>query len=214
MGRRQTPRNAQGGLDAIRELKLARAGRYLRISLLVIGILPAGGLAATGELATTPEPAGYRLDDFRAPVPATLAGATVVTTQELRQMLDGGDDVVLIDVLPAPRRPAKLRPGALWLPKKRLNIPGSVWLPNTGYGILPVEEEDYLRRNLLRLTGGDNGRPVLFYCLADCWMSWNAAKRAVSWDYTNVYWYPDGTDGWADAGFPLEESVPVPAPDG
>ncbi len=188
---------------------MTRLGNCLRV-LLLLAAIP----AAAGQPATAPEPEGYRLDDFRAPVPATLAGATVVTTQTLSRMLDRGHDVILIDVLPAPRKPPNLRPGAIWLPKKRRNIPGSIWLPNTGYGVLPTEEEDYLRRNLLRVTGGDSERALLFYCLADCWMSWNAAKRAVSWGYTNVYWYPDGTDGWADAGLPLQDSVPVPAGDG
>lgn len=187
--------------------------RYLRVSLLVISVLLSLGRAAADKPSTVPEPHGYRLDEFRAPVPATLAGATVVTTPELRRMLERRGDVVLIDVLPAPRKPPNLRPGALWLPKKRDNIPGSIWLPNTGYGVLPVEEEDYFRRNLARLTDGDRRRALVFYCLADCWMSWNAAKRAVSWGYSNVYWYPDGTDGWAGAGLPLEESTPVPADD-
>jgi len=193
---------------------LARAGRYLRISLFLIGLLLPAGPSVADEDATVPEPNGYRLEDFRAPVPATLAGATVITTEELRRRLESGGDVVLIDVLPAPRRPPNLRPGAIWLAKKRRNIPGSIWLPNTGYGVLPVEEEEYLRRNLVQLTGGDNRRSVIFYCLADCWMSWNAAKRAVSWGYTDVYWYPDGTDGWENAGYPLEDCVPVPATDG
>ena len=193
--------------------KLARKGRYLGVSLLLVGILAPAGLVAADPPETVPEPEGYRLDDFRAPVPATLAGATVVTTQSLRRMLERSEDVILIDVLPAPRKPRNLRPEALWLPKKHRNIPGSIWLPNTGYGILPVEEEGYLRQTLVRVTGGDTRRPLVFYCLADCWMSWNAAKRAVSWSYSNVYWYPDGTDGWADAGLPLEESVAVPATD-
>jgi rhodanese-related sulfurtransferase len=40
-------------------------------------------------------------------------------------------------------------------------------------------------------------------------MSWNAAKRAVSWGYTDVLWYPDGTDGWQEAGLPLAEARPA-----
>lgn len=171
--------------------------------------LAAAAFRAEGASAV-PEPEGYRLEDFRAPVPETLAGATVLDTEALHALLAASDEVILIDVLPAPRRPENLRPGALWLPRKRRNIPGSVWLPNTGYGILPVEEEAYLRDNLRRLTVGEPGRPLVFYCLAECWMSWNAAKRALSWGYANVYWYPEGTDGWADAGLPLQDAEPAP----
>jgi rhodanese-related sulfurtransferase len=40
-------------------------------------------------------------------------------------------------------------------------------------------------------------------------MSWNAAKRAVSWGYTAVYWYRDGTDGWEAAKLPVENAEPA-----
>jgi rhodanese-related sulfurtransferase len=43
-------------------------------------------------------------------------------------------------------------------------------------------------------------------------MSWNAAKRIVAMGYANVIWYPDGTDGWAEARLPLRESIPEPLP--
>jgi rhodanese-related sulfurtransferase len=41
-------------------------------------------------------------------------------------------------------------------------------------------------------------------------MSWNAAKRILSYGYSNVAWYPDGTDGWARADLPVAESQPEP----
>ena len=63
---------------------------------------------------------------------------------------------------------------------------------------------------LERITGGDRAKLLVIYCLRDCWMSWNVAKRAISWGYSNVAWYPDGTDGWQDAGLPLSEAVPAP----
>jgi rhodanese-related sulfurtransferase len=43
-------------------------------------------------------------------------------------------------------------------------------------------------------------------------MSWNAAKRALTLGYTRVAWYPQGTDGWATQGLPLETRTPVPRP--
>jgi PQQ-dependent catabolism-associated CXXCW motif protein len=54
---------------------------------------------------------------------------------------------------------------------------------------------------------------VVLYCLADCWMSWNAAKRALAIGYSNVAWYREGTDGWVAAGLPLEEATPESRPD-
>ncbi len=53
---------------------------------------------------------------------------------------------------------------------------------------------------------------VILYCLANCWMSWNAAKRALSLGYSNVAWYREGTDGWSGAGLPLEEATPERRP--
>lgn len=181
-----------------------------RLCLAILLSLPVTGAAgiARGQVAP-PEPDGYRTGNYRSPVPATLAGGTVLTTDEVRRLIASGDPV-LIDVLPAPRKPRTLEPDALWLPPARRNIPGGIWLPNTGFGVLPVEEEEYLRENLTRVTGADKDRALVFYCLADCWMSWNAAKRAIEWGYSTVYWYPDGTDGWAAAGLPLADSEPEP----
>ena len=41
-------------------------------------------------------------------------------------------------------------------------------------------------------------------------MSWNAAKRAAIWGYTQVYWYRDGMDGWEAANLPTQIAEPVP----
>lgn len=164
---------------------------------------------AAGESCVAGEPAGYRMSDFLAPVPCTLSGGDVISTERLVDLM-AREQPVLIDVLPSPRRPEGLAADALWQPKHRRNIPGSVWLPNTGFGVLPVEEEAYLRQNLERLTHGDSARRLVIYCMADCWMSWNAARRAVSWGYTAVTWYPCGTDGWQAAGLPLTTATPVP----
>jgi rhodanese-related sulfurtransferase len=44
-------------------------------------------------------------------------------------------------------------------------------------------------------------------------MSWNAAKRARALGYSNVVWYPEGTDGWLAAGLPVQPTEPEPRPD-
>ena len=93
------------------------------------------------------------------------------------------------------------------------NIPGSIWLPDTGYGRLAPSTEDYLRQSLARVTKGNKNVLLVIYCQADCWMSWNAAKRAISFGYSNVAWYPEGTDGWTFYDLPTQESQPEPRPD-
>jgi len=170
----------------------------------------AGGEEETaGSDSAVPEPAGYRMDEYRAPTPATLAGGTVLDTEDVKQLI-GEPDVVLIDVLPQQKKPDNLPANTLWIPRKRNNIPGSAWLPDVGRGALNAEVEEYFQRNLEQLTSGDRNRRIVIYCLADCWMSWNAAKRAIEYGYRSVYWYPGGTDHWIAAGLPTEEGQPVP----
>lgn len=164
--------------------------------------------AAAAAAAGPAEPSGYRMDQFRAPTPATLQGATVIGLQDVIGMMKAGG-ATLIDVLPAPPRPAGLAADSRWLPKEHTTIPGAVWLPNVGYGTLSDDMEAYFRRNLERLTGGDPARTIILFCERDCWMSWNAAKRAVEWGYTGVHWFPGGTTDWGEAGLPLSPVTPA-----
>ena len=178
-----------------------------------LGTIVAGMLAVSASAAAgVPEPRDYRLDDYRAPVPATIAGGRVVHTKALRTLLAHGS-VLLIDVLPAPRRPDGMRPGQPWMPVPRRDIPGSLWLPDAGRGALAPESDKWFRDQLARATAEDKGHPMVFYCLSRCWMSWNAAKRAIGYGYRRVFWYPDGSDGWAKAGLPLAVAQPEPRPE-
>ncbi|MES9991336.1 MAG: PQQ-dependent catabolism-associated CXXCW motif protein [Candidatus Thiodiazotropha sp.] len=153
---------------------------------------------------------GYRIDQFRAPVPDSVPSGTTLDTAQLQTLLEERD-LLLIDVMPAPIKPKDRPDTLLWLPPSRDNIPGSHWLPNVGYGALSDELERYFKGNLERLSKGNKNREIVLYCLADCWMSWNAAKRAATeYGYTAVYWYPDGTTGWEAAGLPLDKSEPLP----
>jgi PQQ-dependent catabolism-associated CXXCW motif protein len=156
-----------------------------------------------------PEPQGYRTDNYRAPVPVTLAGARVLATGDAEAIWRAGTGI-FIDVLPRPPKPPSLPAGTVWRDKPRFNIPGSIWLPDTGYGMLAASTEDYLRHGLDRASGGDKAKMLVIYCQADCWMSWNAAKRVLSYGYSNVAWYPEGTDGWQRADLPIAESQPEP----
>ncbi|MDT8858104.1 PQQ-dependent catabolism-associated CXXCW motif protein [Paracoccaceae bacterium Fryx2] len=171
-------------------------------ALLLAGALLAGP-AAWGQEQ------GYRQDDYRAPVPDVLPGATVVSTETAFALWKTGQ-VAFIDVLPRAPKPANLPEGTIWRDQPRHSIPGSIWLPNVGYGQLAEPMHVWFRTGLVQATGGDADRPVLFFCLEDCWMSWNAAKRALEYGYTRVFWYPEGTDGWAFQDYPTERLEPAP----
>lgn len=174
---------------------------------MVLALLAGAATAALAETAPA-EPSDYRDSDYQAPVPRTLRGARVVTTAEAEALWNAGA-AAFIDVLPRPPKP-KLPPDTLWRDEPRPDIPGSLWLPDTGYGVLPPHIETYFRDGLAKATDGNRDRTVVIYCLRNCWMSWNAARRALAIGYTHVVWYPDGSDGWGEAGLPLKEATPEP----
>jgi PQQ-dependent catabolism-associated CXXCW motif protein len=173
------------------------------------GVAPAFTTVLAYAQENPPEPEGYRTENYRAPVPATLASVRVLATGEAEAIWRSGAGV-FIDVLPRPPKPQNLPAGTVWRDKPRLNIPGSIWLPDTGYGTLAAATEDYLRDGLARASGGNQAKLLVIYCQADCWMSWNAAKRVSSYGYSNVAWYPEGTDGWQRANLPVADSQPEP----
>jgi PQQ-dependent catabolism-associated CXXCW motif protein len=133
-----------------------------------------------------------------------------VTTAEAETLWREGT-AIFIDVLPRPPKP-DLPEGTIWRDPPHADIPGSVWLADVGYGGLSETMERWYRDSLSRLTAGDAARPLVIYCLAECWMSWNAARRAVAWGYSRVSWYPGGVDEWEAAGLPLEARTPEPRP--
>jgi PQQ-dependent catabolism-associated CXXCW motif protein len=119
----------------------------------------------------------------------------------------------VIDVLPKQRKPNNRDQSQLWIEPEREHIPGSVWLPNVGYGELAPDFAKWYADELASLTSGDKSKPIVFYCDANCWMSWNAAKRALTeLGYTQVYWYPEGVQGWKKSGKPVEVATSVPMP--
>ena len=179
--------------------------RAARCALVIlVFLLP--GAAIPGEAE---EPAGYRFEPYRAPTPGRLAGAITLDTAAAERIWREAN-AVFVDVMPHDARPANLPAGTVWRDRRRDNIPGSLWLANVGYGALSGEMEAYFRRSLEEATAGDHSRPLVLYCQMQCWMSWNAAKRAIALGYSRVHWYPDGTDGWAAAGLPLAEAHPHP----
>jgi PQQ-dependent catabolism-associated CXXCW motif protein len=175
----------------------------------ILALVLTTGAASAEPSSPPPEPDGYRMDAYRAPVPATLKGGTVIDTTKAHDLWSR-KAAAFIDALPHAPKPEGLPRNVVWREQPRFDIPGSVWLPDTGYGALSEATQLYLEKGLARASAGDKGKPLVFYCLKNCWMSWNAAKRAMTLGYANLLWYPDGTDGWEAAKHPLEERKPEP----
>lgn len=152
------------------------------------------------------EPEGYRLGDYRAPVPAALKGARTVDVAGLQALL-AREDALLVDVMPTQRKPKNRPADSIWRDPERDTIQGAVWLANMGFGRLDESEEAAFKAELERLAG-DKNRPMVFFCEPQCWMSWNAAKRALSYGFRNVIWFPGGVTTWRNSG--LEGNLVTP----
>src|SRR3546814_7269597 len=87
--------------------------------------------------------------------------------------------------MPTPPNPANRRADAIWRDPQRETIKGAVWLANMGYGRLSEAEETAFKEELQRRAGSLD-RPIVVFCETDCWMSWNAAKRALSYGFRNI----------------------------
>ena len=118
-----------------------------------------------------------------------------------------------IDVLPRPPRPQGLPASTIWHPKAAASIS-----PTASGCRIPATAPSHpswrhiSQLGLAQASAGDHGRMLVFYCLENCWMSWNAAKRAMALGYTMLRGIRDGTDGWTANGFPTEAREPVPRP--
>ena len=126
-----------------------------------------------------PEPDEYRIDNYRAPVPATLSGARVLTTAEAEAIWRDKQGV-FIDVLP---RAAKAEESS-----RRHGLARQAAQKHSRQ---PLAARHRLRKTcrrrskiisgsgLARASGGNKAALLVIYCQDDCWMSWNAAKRAL-----------------------------------
>lgn len=151
---------------------------------------------------------GLRMERYRAPVPQEVPDGTTLDNEAAIRLHESGE-AVFIDVYP----PRGMGPDPLdghWvIAEKRQSIPGAIWLPEVGRGTLQDDALTYFKRNLRRLSQGDTATALVFFCTADCWQSWNATRRAQQLGYTNLFWYPLGSDGWLESGMPLARIYPV-----
>jgi len=164
------------------------------LNFLLAGALLAGSAAHANEDADfgVAPASTLRLADLSAPTPREIPGAKVMRTVELRDRLRAAEAErpLLFDVLGG---------------EPHESLPGAIWLPGAGRG---NSYDDSVQAQLARLlqaaTKGDAGRAMVFFCQGTaCWLSHNAALRAVALGYREVYWYRGGIEAWLAAGGPL-----------
>ena len=170
------------------------------VAVMFLSLMAGAAIGQTMEL--------YRGPPYNAPVPDQLRGAVTVDAAQALDLHEQG--VAFLDAFPRKTKPENLPDGTIWREPRHDTIPGAVWLYDTGYMRLSDAEQARLENGLRQATGDDKAAPVVIFCRADCWMSWNAAKRAVGLGYQAVHWYPQGTDGWETAlGRDLVTAQPV-----
>lgn len=154
---------------------------------------------------------GYRIARYRSPIHVDPRPAShLALTAAL--ILKPGRDALFIDVMPVEGGVRDSASGRWALTGEHLTIPGALWHPETGRA--PVDPllwqtlEDAIERTRRKRPG----LPVIIFCRADCWMSWNAARRLAAGGIENVWWLAEGTDGWSAAGRELVAAQPVAVP--
>jgi len=124
-------------------------------------------------------------------------GYQTVTTAELKQWMDSGKDMMIVDTMPFEDS------------YKKAHIPGAkqFLFPISEMNSWDAKETDGKTQNdFVALLGPDKNKPVIFYCgFTKCGRSHNGALWAVKLGYNNVYRCPGGIFAWKGADFPVEQ---------
>lgn len=147
---------------------------------------------------------GLRVERYQAPLATDIPGpAQVADFADVLRLQ--AENALLVDVYSLQNNRFDELDGSWDVRKTRQTIPGAIWLPETGRGILAEGIGEYLEAQLAELAAG---RPVVVFCNADCWMSWNAAQRIAALGYV-TWWWPLGIHGWTDEGRALTPVEPL-----
>ncbi|MBN7784981.1 hypothetical protein JYP51_08630 [Ponticoccus gilvus] len=164
-------------------------------------------LSASPALAEAPlfDPfSGYRMAQYRAPIPAPPEGIPALSTARVQALAAQG--ATLLDVHPL--RTFEIAANGTWLhPERHESLPGALWLPVVGWGTTEAWADAYLHAALEEHASRD--APVIVFCQLDCWLSWNAVQRVRALGY-DARWYPGGVDDWQAEGLPLVPLDPLP----
>lgn len=170
----------------------------------VIGIF----WASTAMAAERFDPeTGLRINHYTEATPKSVPGAQTINVDQAHQLWQ--QEALFVDVLSITVGRYDELDG-FWPEDTpvRESIPNSIWLPNVGFGRPDQDMQDYLMSNVSdRAQAGD---PIVVFCIDSCWMGWNATQHLANAGYSNVHWFPQGTDHWGQAGYPLAVVEPIP----
>lgn len=174
--------------------------------------LASGTIASANERAPD-QPAlfdteGYRIARYRSPVTLDPAPAMRLSLHDALA-LDPERDALFIDVMPVEGGVRDSGSGVWRQSQSHFTISGAQWHPEAGRA---PSDQDLWQALETAARGAVPDKPVVLFCRADCWMSWNAARRLAALGLANVWWFAEGTDGWHGAGRRLVIAEPVIVP--
>lgn len=124
-------------------------------------------------------------DQMHGPTPTQIPGGQLISTEALyKAMQQQGNKIIVFDVLGG----LEILPGAQ-------NAIGAA-----NGGSFNDQTQQAFGSYLNKITNGNKSLPLVFYCQGvQCWMSYNAALRAINLGYSQVKWYRGGMDAWKAA---------------
>ena len=149
---------------------------------------------------------GYRVTAYRAVVPSPPPSVARIGAAEVARLVDAGR-AILVDVVPA-EGGVRGADGHWRLAREERGIAGAAWFPEAGRGRIDPAIERWFVASVRRLRARQPRAPLIVFCLADCWMSWNASLRLRRAGLRDVRWFAEGADGWRDLGRPLAPMTP------
>ena len=124
-------------------------------------------------------------------------GYDLVTTEELKQWMEAGKDVVIVDTMPYEAS------------YKKGHVPGAkqFLFPIPDMNTWDIEETaGKTQEDFIRMLGSDKEKTIVIYCgFVKCTRSHNGAAWAVKLGYKNVYRYSGGVFAWKGAKYLLEQ---------
>lgn len=127
---------------------------------------------------------------------AQQGGYGIVTTEELKGMIDAKKDILIIDTMPYEDS------------YKKNHIPGAkqFLFPIPEMHEWDMKETDGKTvEDFKALLGPDKDRTIVVYCgFVKCTRSHNGATWAKKLGYTNVFRHPGGIFAWKGAGYPAD----------
>lgn len=120
----------------------------------------------------------------------------VITTAELKDLIDKKTDMVIVDTMPYEAS------------YKKEHVPGAVQF------LFPIPDmttwdttktDGKTQEDFIKLLGPDKDKLIIVYCgFVKCTRSHNGAAWAKKLGYTNVKRYPGGIFAWKGAKYPAE----------